>query len=1027
MALSAFTRRRMIILAFAIPGIVATGIVAGFLHFRLLGSAIEKWGPDNAFLIQTLKNHITHDIDASQRILVATSKQPAFSSLPFLDLVEPSLNGLPEGVDPEKRKVLETLRTGFDTFSVLFVLSPDGDHYISHPYSVQKNLKKFNLADRSYFNEAKRTKKPVVSDSFIGADGVPAIAIDVPILNAKKEIVAHLGGVFHLKALSKLVDASVIRPFDYGFIVDSQGKLIAHSDHSLIDGVKRGNFSEHPLFVSRHTRIARGMVKTTERYTDPRDGVRYLVASSVLENGWFLALLRKEQSIIDGVYAQVAAVSLLVVVVLIGIGSIGVFMADRITSKWEAAEDDLRRTRDELEERVIERTGELQSSEQRFRGLFESSEVSIWNEDLSAVRAALERLRRDGVSDLRRYLHDNTEAALELAAMVRVRHVNNATLKLFGANDEDEFLYQIDKTFGPNAIDVFKDELCSIWEKRQVFRSEVAYRTLDGRNINAIISFQIPDTDEGFHSVSVSVFDITSIKEAEAELKQSQERFRDFANVAADWFWEQDADLRFTLVTEDSPGTSGLIPGDHFSTTCRELSLEDINPEDIAAYEAWLKSRKPFSDFRFSRLRPDGQKVYCSISGKPVFNEEGNFSGYRGAGRDVSDMVESEQIIRAERDRAEAASRAKSEFLASMSHELRTPLNAVLGFAQMLQFDQRNPLTQSQNEQLDNILTGGKRLLGLVNQVLDLAKIESDGLDLYLEEVNADKIISDCIAQSRPLGESRDIKIINQPGVQAYLRTDRYRVSQALLNLLSNAIKFNSVGGRVVVASEEVENGFLRISVTDDGIGIAEEDQEKVFMMFHRIDADPMKTREGTGIGLTVAKHLVEKMAGRIGFESEEGVGSTFWLELPLASNDETLIWTKSMRVGIDALDEDHQVLVSLINQILKDVGGDPCMEDTVSKLIDYTRYHFRRKEAVMEACGYSDLSLHRQHHRDVAGKVADLAEAWRRDHNAESLDNLRRFLRTGMFDQTIKADAKISLKAKGKDQEIRRALENIG
>lgn len=253
--------------------------------------------------------------------------------------------------------------------------------------------------------------------------------------------------------------------------------------------------------------------------------------------------------------------------------------------------------------------------------------------------------------------------------------------------------------------------------------------------------------------------------------------------------------------------------------------------------------------------------------------------------------LQTEELLVAKQE-AEKANTAKSEFLASMSHELRTPLNAVLGFAQMLEYDAQNPLSTVQKEHVDSILYGGNHLLELVNEVLDLAKIEANQLTLFVEEVTVGEVIADCVAMTNLLGEQRGITIVNHvcDGPLVVLRTDKMRMKQALLNLISNAIKFNKDHGTVTIDGGETDDGFLRISVTDTGVGIAKADHASVFHMFHRLGADPTIAQEGTGIGLTVTKLLVERMAGRIGFESEVGVGSTFWLELPLASNEDVII-----------------------------------------------------------------------------------------------------------------------------------------
>jgi len=250
---------------------------------------------------------------------------------------------------------------------------------------------------------------------------------------------------------------------------------------------------------------------------------------------------------------------------------------------------------------------------------------------------------------------------------------------------------------------------------------------------------------------------------------------------------------------------------------------------------------------------------------------------------DITDKKKAEDAALLAKVDAEKASRAKSEFLAAMSHELRTPLNAVLGFAQMLQIDKRAPLRPGQKQNVDCIVEGGQHLLELVNEILDLAKVEANQLDFNFEDVVVNDVISECAAMATPLGEPRHIKIINEfaDADPVMLRCDRMRLKQILINLLSNAIKFNKDNGTVTIGKQGTDDYFVRISVVDTGLGIAEKDYADVFKMFHRLHSDAMIAREGTGIGLTVTKLLVERMSGRTGFKSQLGKGSTFWIEFP--------------------------------------------------------------------------------------------------------------------------------------------------
>ncbi len=178
----------------------------------------------------------------------------------------------------------------------------------------------------------------------------------------------------------------------------------------------------------------------------------------------------------------------------------------------------------DMSEKIQNREESLQARERRFRGLFENTEVSIWNEDISAVVDILEGLRKEGVTDLGQYLQENLDAAWEMAAKVKVLQVNEATLGLFGAKSHDDMLTNIDKTFGPNTIEVFIDELCAIWGKKKSFRSKASFQTLDGKELNTIISFFVPETLDGFKSLPVSIFDITDLTRAEKELVKYQDQ-----------------------------------------------------------------------------------------------------------------------------------------------------------------------------------------------------------------------------------------------------------------------------------------------------------------------------------------------------------------------------------------------------------------------------------------------------------------------------------------------------------------------
>ncbi|GGF57823.1 hypothetical protein GCM10011332_09160 [Terasakiella brassicae] len=234
------------------------------------------------------------------------------------------------------------------------------------------------------------------------------------------------------------------------------------------------------------------------------------------------------------------------------------------------------------------------------------------------------------------------------------------------------------------------------------------------------------------------------------------------------------------------------------------------------------------------------------------------------------------------REAAERASAAKTEFLSSMSHELRTPLNAILGFAQLLNQSRRFPLAEKQKKSVDQIIIGGKFLLALIDQLLELNKIEAGEMQIDLDCVAAEEVLAESLSFVSARARDEKVMIVNMTQAETlpYLRTDQTRLCQVLVNLLSNGIKYNKIGGEVRIWTE-LQEDRLKIIVADTGVGISEELQDKLFQPFERLGHDGGQV-EGTGIGLTIAKRIIESLGGRIGFESRKDEGSAFWVEVPL-------------------------------------------------------------------------------------------------------------------------------------------------
>ncbi|MBS0447115.1 MAG: PAS domain-containing protein [Proteobacteria bacterium] len=313
--------------------------------------------------------------------------------------------------------------------------------------------------------------------------------------------------------------------------------------------------------------------------------------------------------------------------------------------------------------------------------------------------------------------------------------------------------------------------------------------------------------------------------------------------------------------------------------------ISAVHPDDRAGAEAALKAavqQTGLLDARCRFMRSDGSMPWLEVIARLEPPEHGGAStSMIGTCRDVTEQVAIDDLRR-EKDMIARASRAKSEFLSRVSHELRTPLNGILGFAQLMALDHEHPLADAQRLRLDGVRRSGEHLLALINDVLDIARIEQDDYRPRLQPVDLAAAASTCLAMVHPLASARGVVLADRLAGAAWAQADARALEQVLINLLSNAIKFNRTGGRVLVEVAE-RDGRVQLAVEDEGPGLSAAQQSQLFQPFNRLGAERRRI-EGNGLGLVISRQLARAMRGDLGVTSAPGRGCRFMLELPSAA-----------------------------------------------------------------------------------------------------------------------------------------------
>jgi PAS domain S-box-containing protein len=644
-----------------------------------------------------------------------------------------------------------------------------------------------------------------------------------------------------------------------------------------------------------------------------------------------------------------------------------------------------------------------QSLQERLQALTQLNEKLQQQVQEQAARLEVWERAAGNLSSDQQFTSAFENAAIGMAVLgtdFRRLRVNRAFCDMFG--------YSQAELLGPDAPEVtHPDDAAEDTLQRgralageiETYQREKRYLHKSGSIVWAVLSCSLVRDAQGrpLHFIS-QVQDITERKLAEQHSRANEERFRALVELSNDWFWEQDEHFRFVQITGQVADMGTLGGSASIGKQRRELAYVNMDEGLWAAHEAQLARREPFRDFEVTRLDAKGRVHHLSISGVPIFDASGKFTGYRGTGRDTTEMRRSSDRLRAseqqlrditdtvpaliayvdadqrcrfhnqayqeafglsseeilgktmrelmepafyeklrpkveevlagypvvyERKQRSATGdvrdyvvkyfprygdgadegkvigfyslatditelkridRLKSEFVSTVSHELRTPLTSIRGSLGLVAGGMAGKLPDSAMNLIGIAKNNCERLIRLINDILDIEKIESGKMQLDLQPVALGPLLAQAVAANQGYGLANNVGLAlhcDDPGLQVKVEPDR--LTQVVTNLLSNALKFSPAGGMVDVHVARAGLG-VRVEVRDHGPGIPEEFRSRIFQKFSQADSSDTRQKSGTGLGLNISRALVERMGGNIGFESRLGEGTTFFFELPLAA-----------------------------------------------------------------------------------------------------------------------------------------------
>jgi len=527
------------------------------------------------------------------------------------------------------------------------------------------------------------------------------------------------------------------------------------------------------------------------------------------------------------------------------------------------------------------------------RSRFDDYPVGTTDEDWTGARRVVERLHREGHTDLRQYVREHPEILIDLVAGARLVDLNEAAVRTYDAPDKraliDHFNQPPDLS-SYNSDSVYSDIFISLLERFFAGETKVVVegwdRTFNGDDIYLRTTTSImPGFEQSWGWVLQTVEDITDRKRIEDQLREAQERYELAVEGARDGLWDWNFGAGEFFASAQMCRTVGW--GDEPRTMSPRESAKHIHPDHRAgvrrALIRHLRSKVDTFSLEYRTLDREDGPAWVSNHCRVVRNASGKVTRMAGSVTDVTARKQHENELRAAKEQAEIANRAKTEFLANMSHELRTPLNAILGFSQTIEAEMFGALPNAKyKEYAGDIHSSALHLLEVINDILDMSKIEANEFVVSDDLFDATAAVKRCVRFMSERAARKSIEIaVSIKAERIAIEADQRMFRQILLNLLSNAVKFTDNGGKVWVEGGELVDGYLEFRVGDTGIGMAPDDVAIALTPFGQVGRGRLVAQEGSGLGLSIVSRLMTLHGGDLTIHSEPGKGTLVILRFP--------------------------------------------------------------------------------------------------------------------------------------------------